>query len=152
MSYFKLFKDRQDQYRWTLYAANHEPIAVPGESFTRKATAEANIEIVQRLAPKAPIHDRTKPDTDGHHGKGGTPEFEVNPDKAGEYRWRLQSGNNKTIAISSEGYKEKSSCIKGVELAKKIAPTAKVKDETRGSDGSVVKPTEPTGPRGGRFA
>ena len=149
MVYFKLFKDRQDQHRWTLHAANHEPIAVSGESFTRKAAAEASIDLVQRLAPKAPIYDRTKPGTDGHYGKGGTPEFEVYPDKAGEYRWRLQSGNNKKIAASGEGYKKKSSCIEGAELVKEFAPTAKVKDETIGG---AVKPTEPTRSRGGRFA
>ena len=151
MSYFRIFKDKKDQYRWTLRATNGEPIATPGESFTRKASAEANIELVQRLAPKAPIHDRTKPDTDGHHGKGGTPEFEVYSDKAGEYRWRLQSGNNKIIAISSEGYKEKASCIEGIKLVKELAPIAKVKDETGGGDGGSAKPAKRTGSRGGRF-
>lgn len=150
--YFEIFQDVQDQYRWTFHAANHKKIAVPGESFTRRSTAEANIDLVKRLAPDAPINDLTKPGTDGHHGKGGTSEFEVYEDKAKEYRWRLQAGNNKPIAVSSEGYNAKSDCIGGIELVKKYAPTAKVKDKTRSDESSQRKITTPVEPRGGRFA
>ncbi len=150
--YFKIFQDVKDQYRWTFYAANHEEIAVPGESFTRRATAEANIDRVQRLAPTAPIHDLTKPGADGHHGQGGTPEFEVYENQAKEYRWRLQSGNNKIIAISSEGYNSKSACENGIELVKKFAPNAEVKDETQGSGNSEGKNKKTVQPRGGKFA
>ena len=152
MSYYILFRDSQDQFRWTLHAANHEPLAVPGESFTRKAAAEANIERVRRIAPDAPIHDLTKPGADGHHGKGGKPEFEVEPDKSGEYRWRLQSGNNKIIAISSEGYKTNYGCLKSIELFKKLAPIAEVKDETEDRGGSPDKPGNSGTSPGPRFA
>ncbi len=31
-------------------------------------------------------------------------EFELYKDGAGEYRWRLQAGNNKIIADSAKGY------------------------------------------------
>ena len=37
-SYFKIFKDSAGEWRWTLYAANHEPVAV---SDTRRESAEA---------------------------------------------------------------------------------------------------------------
>ncbi len=38
--YFKIFKDTAGEYRWTLYAANHEPVAV-SEGYTRRESAEA---------------------------------------------------------------------------------------------------------------
>lgn len=150
--YFRIFQDVQGQYRWTFHAANHEKLAVPGESFTRRATAEASIDLVKRLASGAPINDLTKPGVNGYHGQGGKPEFEVYEDKAREYRWRLQSGNNKIIAISSEGYKVKSGCVNGLELVKKFAPTAEVKDETKSPESSRRTGKAPVEPRGGRFA
>jgi hypothetical protein len=150
--YFKFFQDVQDQYRWTFCAANHEKLAVPGESFKRRAEAEASIDLVKRLAPSAPVNDLTKPCVDGHHGQSGKPEFEVYKDKADEYRWRLQSGNNTIIAISSEGYKGKSACVNGLELVKKFAPTAEVKDETRSRESSQRRGKTSVEPREGRFA
>lgn len=37
--YFKIFKDNAGEWRWTLYAANHEPVAV-SEGYTRRESAE----------------------------------------------------------------------------------------------------------------
>jgi len=153
MGYFRIFKDNQNQFRWTLIASNHEAIAVPGESFTRKATAEANIQIVLRLLPDASIHDCTAPQADGHHGEGGTPEFEIYEDKSGELRWRLQSGNNQIVAVSSEGYKEKSNCMEAVAFIKKLAPTAEMKCDLNSQDDKISpNPTAPTDRNKGRFA
>lgn len=39
--------------------------------------------------------------------------FEVYPDDAGEWRWRLQAPNNEIVA-SGESYEDKSSAIIGV--------------------------------------
>lgn len=38
--YFKIFIDSAGQWRWTLYAANHEPVAV-SEGYTRRESAES---------------------------------------------------------------------------------------------------------------
>ncbi|WP_276259154.1 YegP family protein [Haloglomus litoreum] len=51
--------------------------------------------------------------------------YEVYEDKAGEYRWRLTSGND-IIADSSEGYSSKSSAKEAVERIQRDAPTASV--------------------------
>ena len=152
MSYFKIFQDKQGQYRWTFHAGNHKVLAGPGESFTRRASAEENIERVQNYALQAPIHDRTKSDSDGHHSQGGTAEFEIYQDRAKEYRWRLQSGNNKIISKSSEGYNAKSDCIRCIELLKKFIPKAEVKDETRRNKSSQGRRKTSTESREGRFA
>ena len=44
--------------------------------------------------------------------------FEVYKDKAGEFRFRLKSGNGETI-LSSEGYSSKSGCTNGIESVQK---------------------------------
>ena len=152
MSYFKIYQDKEGKYRWAFYAANHKILAGPGQPFTRRAGAEENIERVQRLVTKAPIHDRTKSGADGHHSQGGTPEFEIYQDKSKEYRWRLQSANNKIIAVSSEGYNAISDCIRCIELLKKNAPNAKVNDETGSDKSSQGKSNPSIESRGGRFA
>ena len=150
MSRFIVTKDQSKQYRWAFIAGNNEPLAVPGESFGRKEDALANIELVKTVAPEAPIHDLTDPASDGHHARGGTPEFEVYTDNAGEYRWRLQGGNSRILAASSEGYEKKKDCLHAIHLVKQTSPNAPVKDET--GEGGFVKPGTPAVVGGGRFA
>ncbi|MET8149375.1 DUF1508 domain-containing protein [Actinoplanes sp. NPDC049668] len=38
-------------------------------------------------------------------------------DESGEYRWRRTSGNNKTIAVSGEGYKNLAAALASLHLA-----------------------------------
>lgn len=47
--------------------------------------------------------------------------FKISTDKAGEYRFKLNAGNNQTILVS-EGYKAKASCLNGIESVRKNAP------------------------------
>jgi len=55
--------------------------------------------------------------------------FEVYKDKAGEYRWRLKSGNGVQIASSGEGYSDKSGCMNGIKAVKRDAGDADVVEE-----------------------
>ena len=50
-------------------------------------------------------------------------------DKAGEYRWRLEATNGKTIASSGEGYKDKRDRDHAIELIKNGANGAQTKAE-----------------------
>jgi uncharacterized protein len=61
------------------------------------------------------------------------PKIEVYKDRGKEYRWRLKSGNGRTIADSGEGYKTPSGAQRAAETVKKSAAKAK-----------VVKPTPST--------
>jgi uncharacterized protein YegP (UPF0339 family) len=45
-------------------------------------------------------------------------------DSAGEWRWRFRANNNKIIADSAEGYKNKSDCEAAIKLVKEQAPSA----------------------------
>ncbi len=51
--------------------------------------------------------------------------FEMYPDKAGKYRWRLKAGNGETIA-QGQGYSSKQACEKGIDAVKREAPNAEV--------------------------
>jgi uncharacterized protein YegP (UPF0339 family) len=44
--------------------------------------------------------------------------FQVYEDSAGEWRWRLVAGNERIIAASGEGYRDKRDCLHGIELVK----------------------------------
>lgn len=53
--------------------------------------------------------------------------FEVYPDKAGKWRFRLKAGNGEIIAVG-EAYESKAACEHGIESVKKNAPTAGIKE------------------------
>lgn len=56
--------------------------------------------------------------------EGARKSFRVYQDAAGEWRWRLVSGNSRIIAASGEGYHHRADCLHAVELVKdsKYAP------------------------------
>jgi uncharacterized protein YegP (UPF0339 family) len=60
--------------------------------------------------------------------------FEINKDKAGEFRFKLVAVNGETIAVS-EGYSSKESAMKGIDSVRQNAVNAVVDDTT------VVKTT-----------
>lgn len=60
--------------------------------------------------------------------------FEVYKDKAGEFRFRLKSGNGETV-LTSEGYSKKASAMNGVESVKKNAGDAANFDKTETDGG-----------------
>ena len=49
------------------------------------------------------------------------PSFLIYIDNKGEFRWKLQSGNTKTIADSGEGYKNLDDCEHGIALVQQSA-------------------------------
>lgn len=56
----------------------------------------------------------------------GVAYFKIYRDAAGEYRWRFVARNGEKIAVSSEGYKNKSDCEYAIGLVKREAPAAPV--------------------------
>jgi uncharacterized protein YegP (UPF0339 family)/sporulation protein YlmC with PRC-barrel domain len=55
--------------------------------------------------------------------------FEINKDKAGEYRFKLVAVNGEIIAVS-EGYTNKAGVMNGIESVKLNAPAAVIDDTT----------------------
>jgi uncharacterized protein len=54
--------------------------------------------------------------------------FEIYKDKSDQFRWRLKASNGKIIADGAEGYVAKADCQHGIDLVKKDAAGADVKD------------------------
>lgn len=45
--------------------------------------------------------------------------FQIYKDKKGETRWRLLADNNRIVAVSGEGYKNKTDARDAIELVKR---------------------------------
>ncbi len=86
---FEIYKDKADEYRWRLKAANGEILATPGQGYKAMADAKAGVENVMRSGTDPKL------------------KYEVYGDDKKEYRWRLKAGNGQIIAAASEGYKKK---------------------------------------------
>jgi uncharacterized protein YegP (UPF0339 family) len=105
---FELYKDKADEYRWRLKAANGAVLATPGQGYKDKADAKNGIEVVKRSGADAKV------------------KFEVYEDAKKEYRWKLKAANGQVVAGSGEGYKAKADAEKAVEAVKAGAATAEV--------------------------
>jgi len=46
------------------------------------------------------------------------PSYWLYKDNRDEWRWTYEASNGKTIAVSSEGYKKRSDCERGIEIMK----------------------------------
>jgi uncharacterized protein YegP (UPF0339 family) len=57
-------------------------------------------------------------------------DFDLKKDSKGEWYWTLQAENNKTIAKSSESYKNRSDCLHSVKIVKELSPKCTVWDMT----------------------
>lgn len=102
-------------FSFNLKAGNGEIIG-KSEVYTSMSSCKNGIASVAKNAPIAKSDDTT----DENAAHVTNPKFEVYLDKAGEYRFRLKAANGEII-LSSEDYKQKSSCMNGIESVKKNA-------------------------------
>ncbi len=116
-------KEAKKGYVFNLKAGNGEVIAV-SEVYTTESACLNGIESLRKNAVEAKIEDQTVADFE----KVTNPKFEVYTDKAGETRFRLKARNGEIIA-TGESYKQKASCLKGIESIRKNAPEAEVVKE-----------------------
>ncbi|MDO4540779.1 MAG: YegP family protein, partial [Syntrophomonadaceae bacterium] len=59
---------------------------------------------------------------------GRKAKFEVSRDSRGEYRFSLKAANGEIIA-TSEGYKQKAACLKGISSVRKNAAVAVIAEK-----------------------
>ena len=60
---------------------------------------------------------------------GKPKQFILYKDERGEWRWRLRAqGNNKSIAVSGEGYQNRNDALHAVRLVANVAPGTGVWD------------------------
>ena len=55
---FEIFRSQDAQFFWRLRAANGETLC-HSETYSTKASAQNGIAAVKRIAPQAPVYDRT---------------------------------------------------------------------------------------------
>lgn len=55
---YVIYKDRQGQYRWRLFANNNKSVADSGEGYNNKADCEHGIALTKSSA-NAPVHDQS---------------------------------------------------------------------------------------------
>jgi uncharacterized protein YegP (UPF0339 family) len=56
---FHVYKDKSGEFRWTLKAANGEPIADSNEGYKQKASLLHAIDVIQKGAAEAKVNDET---------------------------------------------------------------------------------------------
>ena len=117
--------------RFHLKATNGQIIAV-SQSYGTKESALKAIASIQKSAPIATIADSTPkepiPDS-AHRGIVQDPDFEIQFDSAGKFRFHLKAANGEIIA-ASQSYLSRESAENGIASIKKNAPTAKIIDQT----------------------
>ncbi len=114
-----VIKETATGVKFDLKANNGEVIAT-SEVYKSLDACKNGIESVRKCC-EGDIEDQT---VEGYETLKH-PKFEVYTDKGGEYRFRLKARNGEIIA-TSEGYKQKASCLNGIESVKKNAPDAAV--------------------------
>jgi uncharacterized protein YegP (UPF0339 family) len=100
---------------FNLLATNGQVIGT-SETYKSEASCKDGIESVRRCSAGG-VEDQTE------EGFAAVkhPKFEVYQDKGGKYRFRLKARNGEIILVS-QAYKEKNSCLQGVESVKNNAP------------------------------
>lgn len=116
-----VIKQAKNGVKFDLKASNGEIIA-SSEVYKSEKSCLNGIASVTVNAAKGAVEDQT---VEGFE-KAICPKFEVYVDKKGEYRFRLKAKNGQIIA-TSEGYKQKASCLNGIESVRKNcdSPTEK---------------------------
>ncbi len=109
--------------KFDLKATNGQVIAT-SEVYASERSCMNGIKSVATNAPIANVEDQT---VEGYE-TAKHPKFEIYEDKSGEFRFRLKARNGEVIA-TSEGYKQKTSCLNGVDSVKTNAVDAEIVKE-----------------------
>ena len=109
--------------KFDLKATNGQVIAT-SEVYNSLAACKNGVASVMKNAPAAAVENQT---VEGYATEKN-PKFQIDKDKAGEYRFRLTASNGQIIAVG-EGYKTLANCENGIASVKKNAPDAEIVEE-----------------------
>ena len=115
-------KEAKSGLMFNLKAANGVVIAT-SQTYKSKKACLSGIESVRKNCAAA-VEDQTI----AGYEELKHPKYEVYADKGGEYRFRLKAANGEIVA-TSQGYKAKASCLKGIASVGKNAPEAELVEE-----------------------
>ncbi len=119
MGKFVMKETANGGFKFDLKAGNGEIIA-SSQTYKSEKSCEAGIESVKKNA-LAHVEDQTVENFEVKKH----PKYELYTDKAGEFRFRLKAANGENI-VASEGYKQKTSALNGIDSIGRNAPDAAV--------------------------
>ena len=117
-----VIKESETGFHFNLVAGNGQIIG-SSEKYKSESSCKDGIDSVRRSSV-GEIEDQT---VEGF-ATVKHPKFEVYEDKGGKFRFRLKARNGEII-LPSQAYKDKASCLKGIESVKANAPEAEVVKE-----------------------
>ena len=120
---FEVYEDKSGKFRFRLKASNGQVIGT-SQVYSSKNACVKGIGSVKVNAQTAKFENQTEDD----YAHETNPKFEMYQDKAGEFRFRLNARNGKSI-LASEGYSSKGNCLKGIESIRKNASEATNEEE-----------------------
>ena len=106
---FELYKDKADEFRFRLKAANGQNI-LASEGYSAKSSCLNGIESVRTNAPNDSNYER-------------------NTTTAGKFHFNLKAANHQVIG-TSQSYESEASRDKGIESVKTNAPDSPLEDLT----------------------
>lgn len=107
-------------YNFLLIAANGQPVG-SSQVYKSLKSATAGCEAVKSASASAEIEDQTKEPVE----EKKNPKFVIYLDKAGEFRFKLQSSNGQNI-LASEGYTTLKACQNGIASVVKNASESEI--------------------------
>ncbi len=107
-----VYEDEAGEFRWRLLGGNDGIQAGSGRGYSTQAGAAEAVENVREQLPAAELLDI------------GEAVFEVFEDEGVEWRWRLRHRNGQILAVSGQGYEDRSGAWAGIESVKRNAPDA----------------------------
>ena len=107
-------------YNFLLIAANGQPVG-SSQVYKSLKSATAGCEAVKNASATAEIEDQTKDPVE----EKKNPKFVIYLDKAGEFRFKLQSSNGQNI-LASEGYTTLKACQNGIASVVKNAAESEI--------------------------
>ena len=106
------------------------PSADEDEATAEPAESSAAEPAESSAAESPPVDESETPAVAGTaDASGSLARFEVYPDTAGEWRWRLRHRNGNVIATGGEGYTRKHNALKGLRSVMQNSPDAEVTEE-----------------------
>jgi uncharacterized protein YegP (UPF0339 family) len=130
---YQVFKDIGGKYRFRLRAPNNKIVAV-SQAYESKDACINGVKSVQNNCETQVVEDKTVEGERLPH-----PKYEVFVDANLEFRFNLIAPNGRIIA-SSEGYKSKQHCLRGIEAVKKSCG-AEIEDLTATQVGEETEET-----------
>lgn len=106
------YQEENSDWRWRVVADNGNIIGASTEGYTRRANAEINFKTLGRYC--RPTDIKVASEMNERPSNARLP-LMFYKGEDGDWRWRVQAANGKTVHASTEGYRDKRDATKNLE-------------------------------------